>query len=250
MKKAIYLLLDLIIGAYLVLAVTAFNKPDERAAVCKEVSITLEKDLVDGFLTPGKVRQLLQDRRIYPVSEPMQHINTRQIEETLQANDLIEHAECYKNQEGRVFITIKQRIPVVRVMADNDTLDYCVDNHGNMMTVRGYNCKTLVATGQIGRVYASKKLAPLAGIIIADKFWRNQVVQINVLPDGSVELVPRVGEHIAYLGQPIDVERKLDRLRKFYRYGLSEAGWNHYSRVSVEFDNQIICTKRKRVRTI
>jgi cell division protein FtsQ len=244
-KKAIIWVIDLCLAAYLLLAITAFNKPDERASICKEVCINIEKDLVDGFLTTNKVRQLLQEHRLYPVSEPMQHINTRQIEETLQANELIEHVECYKNQTGRVFIDIRQRVPVVRVMAENDTLDYCVDSHGQVMPVRGYSCNVLVATGHIGRTFACKKLAPLAGVIIADKFWRNEVVQINVLPDGSIELVPRVGEHIAYLGQPIDIEKKLDRLRQFYRYGLSQAGWNHYSRVSVEFDNQIICKKRK-----
>ena len=32
--------------------------------------------------------------------------------------------------------------------------------------------------------------------------------------------------------------------RKFYQYGLSQAGWNKYSRISVEFDNQIICKRR------
>ena len=37
--------------------------------------------------------------------------------------------------------------------------------------------------------------------------------------------------------------KKLERLRKFYRYGLAQTGWNKYSRISVEFDNQIICKK-------
>ena len=86
-------------------------------------------------------------------------------------------------------------------------------------------------------------LAPLAGVLLADKFWKNQVEQLNVLSDGSVELVPRVGDHIVYLGQPVRVAKKLERLRKFYRYGLAQTGWNKYSRISVEFDNQIICKK-------
>jgi len=81
--------------------------------------------------------------------------------------------------------------------------------------------------------------------VLTDDFWKNQIEQINVLADGSVEIVPRVGEHIAYLGQPTALRTKLERLRKFYKYGLSEAGWNKYERVSVEFDNQIICKKRK-----
>ena len=77
-----------------------------------------------------------------------------------------------------------------------------------------------------------------------DEFWKSEITQLNILSDGSVELVPRVGDHIAYLGQPIRITKKLERLRKFYQYGLTQAGWNKYSRVSVEYDNQIICKRR------
>ena len=38
-------------------------------------------------------------------------------------------------------------------------------------------------------------------------------------------------------------QKKMDRLEKFYKYGLSKAGWNKYSYIDLEFDNQIICTK-------
>jgi hypothetical protein len=102
----------------------------------------------------------------------------------------------------------------------------------------------IIATGAITKAYAEKWLAPLSNIVLQDPFWKNQVVQYHVLNDGSIEMMPRVGGHVIYLGQPTNVEKKLSRMQKFYRYGLMQAGWNKYSRVSVEFDNQIIC-KRK-----
>ena len=39
---------------------------------------------------------------------------------------------------------------------------------------------------------------------------------------------------------------KMDELEKFYKYGLSQAGWNKYSYINVEFDNQIICKKKRK----
>ena len=39
-------------------------------------------------------------------------------------------------------------------------------------------------------------------------------------------------------------KKKLTRLEKFYKYGLSQAGWNKYSYINLEFDNQIICKRR------
>ena len=65
------------------------------------------------------------------------------------------------------------------------------------------------------------------------------------LPKGDVELVPRVGNHVVYLGRLDGYEHKLARLKEFYEKGLSRVGWDKYSRISVEFDNQVICTKRR-----
>jgi cell division protein FtsQ len=70
------------------------------------------------------------------------------------------------------------------------------------------------------------------------------VEQINVTDEGDLELVPRVGDHILFLGKPVRIEEKLNRIRTFYTKGLSRVGWNKYSRISVEFENQVIC-KRK-----
>ena len=109
-----------------------------------------------------------------------------------------------------------------------------------------YPSNLIVATGNISRQYAQKVLTPIGNLLVGDTFWQNQIEQLNILTDGSVEVVPRVGEHIIYLGPPVNISKKLQRLEKFYRYGLSEAGWNKYSYISLEFDNQIICKKVKR----
>jgi cell division protein FtsQ len=134
---------------------------------------------------------------------------------------------------------------VVHVMAQNGD-DYYVDNHNDVMQHNNYTCNLLVATGNISKPFASKVLASVVRQIMSDSFWRNQVVQLNVLDDHSIELIPRVGNHVIYLGQGRDIARKLNRLQKFYTYGLSQTGWNRYSRISVEFDNQIICKRRSK----
>ncbi len=243
-KKTMIITLDVVLGIYLLLAMTAFIKPDKTADFCNEVHISIEQDLSEGFLDENAIRLMLRYSGLSLVSQPMEYINTRRVEEVLQSNDLIDKAECYKSINGVVCINIRQRVPVIRVMADNNE-DYYVDNHGEAIKHNNYNCHLIVATGHINKQYAKKVLAPIANSIRTNDFWKNQIVQFNVLEDGSLELVPRVGEHIVYLGQPTDIEKKLERLRKFYRYGLNEAGWNRYSRISVEFDNQIICKKKK-----
>jgi len=244
-KKILFIALDVVLGIYVVLAMTAFNNPDEKLNVCSDVKVSIQEESTEGFLTEADVLNMLQQARISLLAKPMQQINTRQVEETLEGNDLIDNVECFKSVNGVVCINIVQRVPVVRVMAQNGD-DYYVDNHNDVMQHNNYTCNLLVATGNISKPFASKVLAPVVRQIMSDSFWRNQVVQLNVLDDHSIELIPRVGSHVIYLGQGRDIARKLNRLQKFYTYGLSQTGWNRYSRISVEFDNQIICKRRSK----
>ena len=243
-KKILVITFNVIIGIYLLLAVTAFNKPAEKDIVCNGVKVTIEKGGIEGFLTPTDVSRMLNEGRVSPVGKSMADVNLRMMEELLERQELIEKAECYKTQSGNVNIRVTERVPVVRILAANGE-DYYVDKDGRALQNTGYACNLMVATGSISRAYARNVLAPVGHIIMADDFWRNQIEQINVLPDSTIEMVPRVGEHIIYLGQPVGVVKKLKRLRKFYQYGLSQVGWNKYSRISVEYSNQIVCKRKQ-----
>ena len=241
-KTSIIIVCDIIIAAYLLLAITAFNKPDVKATHCTEVKINVSKNAVDGFLNAGGIRTLLSKNHLYPLSQPMESINPRAIEEALEKSPFIEKAECYKTINGQVCMDIQQRIPVIRVMSDNGE-NYYVDTHGNIMPENRFVSDLIIATGSMTKKYAQTTLTRVANYVMQDSFWKNQIVQFNILHDGSMELVPRVGDHIIYVGIPNHIDKKLERLRKFYLYGLNKAGWNKYSYISVEFDNQIICKK-------
>lgn len=244
-KKSAIVLIDIAIAVYLVLAITAFNRPDELYNVCSEVKIDIQEGAVKGFLNPDEIKAQLQQAHLYPLGDPMEQVNSRKIEEKLLQNPFVESVQCYKTQSGRVDITLSQRLPVIRVKADNGD-DYYVDTYGNIMPNTQYVSDLVIATGQISRPYAQKVLSRVGNFLIRNKLWFCQAEQINVLDDGTIEMIPRVGEHIVYLGQPTGLSRKFSRLEKFYKYGLPKAGWNKYSYISVEFDNQIICKKRNR----
>lgn len=243
-RKTLLITLNVAMAAYLLLAITAFNNPDEKGLVCSQVKINIKDNIVDGFLNVNEIKNILETEKIYPLAVDMDKVNSREIEDALNKCPFVEKVTCYKTASGHVIINVAQRMPVVRVMADNGD-DYYVDNNGKVLPQGKIATDIIVATGSISRKYACKVLAKVANVIVHNKFWQNQVVQLNVLRDGSVEMVPRVGDNIVYLGKPYNINDKLSRMEKFYKYGLSQTGWNKYSYISVEFDNQIICKKNQ-----
>ena len=86
----------------------------------------------------------------------------------------------------------------------------------------------------------------LPALNIVSEKERGNIEQINVTPKQELELVPRVGSHILFLGKAEDYNEKFRKLQTFYEKVLSQVGWNKYERISVEFNNQIICTKKEK----
>lgn len=257
LKKILSVTTCVVVAVYVVLALTSFNNPKETHPQCTKVIINVEDESTNGFLSAGEIKRILERNRLYPYKKRMNDINPRDIEDKLKDSPFVNTAQCYKTKDGCVFVSITQRLPIIRVKNVSGD-DYYLDDHGGIMPNSKYTSDLIIATGYISKWYARRYLSLLAIEIMNDEFWRNQIVQINIRRDLGVELVPRVGDHIVYLGSLPQtkyinrrkamiagfVGQKLDRLRKFYKYGLSQAGWNKYSYIDLEFDNQIICKKK------
>jgi cell division protein FtsQ len=256
-KKTITIALDIVIGGYLVAAFTAFNKPDDTAKICTKVSINIQDETTNGFINTKEIKSRLEKSHLYPLAKPMKYVDARKIEETLKSSPFVNNSECYKTQDGHVCINITQRMPTIRIKAINGD-DYYLDDKNSIMPNSHYTSDLIIATGYINRWFAQNYVSQLGNVLMSSDLWKNQIEQINILPNHGVELVPRVGNHIVYIGKMPEsnykserkkliydfVKKKMDRLEKFYKYGLSQAGWNKYSYINLEFDNQIICKKQ------
>lgn len=255
-RRTTYIVLDSILAVYLLLAITAFNKPEDKGQLCEEVVINISDESTNGFLTSDEIKRILVDKKLYPKNQPLKFINPRSIEELLKVTPFVNTAQCYKTEGGKVFIEITQRTPIIRIKSINGD-DYYIDDKGGIMPNSKYTSDLIIATGYITKPFARTYITLLIDHIMKSDFWRNQIEQINVLQDQSIEIVPRVGDHIVLIGKLPNhrsndrrskeveefITRKLERLEKFYKYGLSQVGWNRYKYINIEFDNQIICKR-------
>jgi cell division protein FtsQ len=243
MKKFFIVISILVVAAYLVIAVTHFNlQPNERC--CKEIEVIIKDTSDVDLVTKSGVIQMLKKRGIQLVGKRMDEINTQSLEKEACRYPLVRDVECYKTLGGKIRIEVTQRIPILHVMNQYGE-DFYLDNIGHIInSIPSVMAYRPIVTGCADRWYTTNFLYKLGVYIYYNDFWRSAIQQINVLPGHNLELVPRIGNHIVYLGGINHYAEKLNRLFIFYQQGLNKVGWNKYSRISLEFNNQIICTKK------
>lgn len=244
LKRILLSLMLLLVIAYLAVAVTAFNRKP-AGTMCRDVELVVKDTVYAGFITQKEVASLLKKKGISPIGKELDRIRTKTLEDVLSGHPLIDRVECYKTPSGKLCIEVTQRIPILRVMSANGE-NYYIDNKGTVMPPDAKCVAHLpIVTGNVEKSFAMRDLYKFGVFLQRNSFWDAQIEQIHVLPGRNVELVPRVGDHLIYIGKLNDFEKKLKRVKAFYEKGLNRVGWNKYSRINVEFDNQIICTKRK-----
>lgn len=243
-KKIFILLFLVLLTVYLVIAVTVLNaKPADQT--CQGVELVINDSIDYGFITKQEVLKVLTTQKLSPIGKKISHINTREIEDELNKNPLIDHVECFRTPSNRIGIEVTQRLPILRVMAANGD-NYYVDEKGKVMPLSNSSANVAIVTGIVDRAFATKELYELGIFLQENPLWQAQIQQINVMSNKELELVPRVGDHIIFLGKPERYKEKFDRLETFYKKALNQVGWNKYSRISLEFENQIICTKKEK----
>ena len=228
--------------AYLIFAFFTFITREDTAQ-CRNLNIVIADSAQATLITGKDVDLMLRKTGLYPIGKCMKDVDLVQMQQKLQSDPFIREAICMKTPGENVNVFVVQRLPLLRIMADNGD-DYYVDGKGFPMAARGYEADLPVVTGQVTNNFVKKRLIALGELLSQDDFWNNQVRQIHVQPNQDIDLVLRVGNALVHLGKAENFDRKLCNLRAFYEKVLPNIGWNRYQAISVAYENQVIGIKQ------
>lgn len=211
---------------------------------CKDIKVEIKDNSGQVFVKESEVKQLLKDKGIRLKGKKIDEINYGKVERALVGHKLIERAECYASPSGKVYIDIWQHLPVLRIISEND--DYYVDSNGEKTGLSPNSvADVVIASGNINDKRTVKELYDFSVILKGNPYWDSLVEQIYVEPDGEWTLIPRAGDFEIELGMPVDLETKMERIGLFVRDYLPVMGWGRYSKISLKFNGQIVCTINK-----
>lgn len=193
---------------------------------------------LDTLLTHYQLRDNETEIRRFPWQE---------LEEGLNMQEWIDSANVYVDASNDLHIVYRQRQPHVRIVeADNMDGGYYLDAEGNRIQLSNkFLVRVPVATMPLLQQNnldkkVRQQLVAISNEIMRDSFWSAACSQLDVKPNGEVQLIPAMGNQIIRLGDAEGIENKLDRLTVFYRQGFKTVPWNLYNEIDVRFEGQII----------
>jgi len=241
-RKIANYLVGLGILLYLIFALS-FTESKMDGQQVSGISVNIKNlDLVD-FIGKEEIIQTLKDYSIRISNEPIDSINKAYVKERVMDIPQVRNAEVFFTPDGLLHIKIWQRIPVMRVITDK--LSYYIDQEGEVLPVSSrFSARVPVFTGNIDVTMIRGGLFELASFLNSNPFWDAQIEQVQVWSSRNIELVPRMGNHKIFLGEPKELAWKFKKLKALYETALPVVGWNCYESIDLRYSDQVVC-KRK-----
>ena len=196
-----------------------------------EPSFFVNKEMVNKLLIQnyGSLKNVTKEKVV---------LNT--IEEVIETNEMVKKAQVYLTVSGELKSKIEQRQPIGRVEGNSK---FYLDKEGKPMPLsKVYSARVPIITGKI----TGKSLEDVYVIlkyINEDDFLRKNVIGIHIEEEEKYQLKFRVESFVVNLGDVSDLDEKFNNFKAFYAKATRDKTIDNYQIVSLEFNNQVVCTK-------
>lgn len=192
------------------------------------------------FISHQAVSKLLIQNTKVIGNVPKETLDLQLLESALNSNPMIKTAEVYVTVNGVLNAEIEQKQPVARV---HTNASYYIDEDGLYMPLSSnYSARVPLITGHVEKNNL-KNVFTVASKVKNDAFLKTNVTEINQSNAGIISLKLRQCEFIVQIGSVNLLDKKINNLKVFYKKHLKEKTLNTYSKVNLQFDNQVVCTK-------
>jgi len=248
-RRILFMFFGLILLVALVVVSLVYASKQRKNALCTGVDVFFKEDV--QFIPSKDIEYVVYNSVKDLKSKKLNSLNTEKIEENIEKNPWVKNAEVFIGFQrmdkqffaGRLKVFIEQREPLFRVMYNDG--GYYVDKEGEKMPFSSMNtANVVVCSGRITNAMIKGELKDFVNYINKEPFWKAQIEQIYVKANGEYILVPRLGGHLIELGKIENLDKKFRNLLALYDEGFKNGGWDKYRKVSVKFDNLIVCTRK------
>jgi cell division protein FtsQ len=192
------------------------------------------------YITQGAVNKLLIQKFGSLENVPKEKLALNSIEKAIEANKMVKNAQVFLTVNGKLASKIVQRRPIGRIEGDSK---FYLDEDGKRMPLSSsHSARVPIITGKI----TGKSLEDAYTILTyinTDDFLRKNVIGIHVKAEGRYQLRFRTEQFTVNLGGVENLKEKFDKFKAFYAKANKDDTLGNFDIVSLEFNNQVVCTK-------
>ncbi|UYZ64817.1 cell division protein FtsQ/DivIB [Hymenobacter weizhouensis] len=177
-------------------------------------------------------------------------LNLKALEARLKAHSFVKDAQVYRDLAGNLHADVRQNRPIARLVHADSRQDSYLDADGQRLPLSPLFTARVVPVSRLGgqplpaaffQDSTGRRYLEFLRYVDENTFWRGQVAEIFIGPNGKISFTQQVGDQRVEFGFPENIPEKFAKLMVFYRQIPPVLGWDTYHRVNVEFKDQIIC---------
>lgn len=248
-KIAIYLGLFIVTGVLLMSAIRI-----RKTGQVQDMKIKIDR-LPDGeqMISESMIKRSLRNQYHFnPEGVGIGSVDLHNMEKFLEEISSVQSAKVFIDGKSRLVISIKQRIPVVRII-DQTGAQYYLDAEANRISISPlHTVRVPVFTGKIPPYVSSplkqhdpmfQRIQFMANYIRDDTFMKSLIEQVHIDEKGEFIAVPKFGKPLIHFGKLENMDELVLKLKTFFKKGLPQYGWDKYQSVYLQYRNQIVARK-------
>ena len=169
-------------------------------------------------------------------------ISITKIEDELDKNTFVEKSQVYTAVGHKLFVNIKQKEPVARVIT-NDSIFY-LDKNSNFMSLSKLHSADVPIIFGFNQFSDLDYLTKVSLMIRDDKFLNQNITQIIINDNQEINLKLSGLNTFIELGHNNKLEKKIQNLKAFYNRAIRKNDIEKYKEVNLQFENQVVAVKK------
>ena len=260
MVKRILVILLWLVTAAAIVALFVYMRTTYRNSTIKKMKVEVFRTGERGFIDEKEIMQTVDILYDTLFRTLVKDFDPKKVDSMLTKNPWIENATVNLSLSGEVKIKIKEYEPVVRIFGMQNQTTY-IDKKGFLIPVSDcYTPYVPVVSGFLNfhpvtcahqhisdSVYQNTQLGEaleIVQVIVADSILNALVEQIYLNNEGEFELATRLLNFPVILGDNKQLDEKFTKFKAFYANKLGTEELNEYQKISLKYQNQIVCTKK------
>lgn len=259
-------ILSAVVAIIIVIVVLVYADEQEAKAIVDVPEVSIHVEGENAFLTENELKQRLKVNRMIFPGQRNDRLSVARIEKDIASMAEVKQVMVYKDLGGKWYIQVELRKPIARIF-NNSGDNFYLDQDGFLMKKSGdHTARVLVFSGFIDDFYTRKSVQDIinndtlksiqkiddiyriSNYVCNDPLLQKLIGQVYLQKNGDFIMIPLVGDQKIVFGTAYtegEVKEKFERLKVFYKEAMPFEGWTKYSEISVKYEGQIVCRKRR-----